>query len=312
MSHLGRRDSGDVAGGGGGGGVTPEELAVVAAQAQAAQATADSKVARVGDTMTGALTAPQLITPGNFEKTKECSPVTVYRSPVDNVTGTIGIKLPPLTEAVMLLLEVTMFQYVASRSANKIMISGFFNPTAGTVAAVSAISFDTFSVGNVRIAYDGANFRVLLGVPTSVWRWPLFSVKTLSTYGELPTNPDLWGVSILNVVDENAISYKVNVTVNNGLTPDSRFAPIARGRITNTYGGFSLQYGDLAVTKVSTGLYSITFSTADPRKLMFFPESVNPVKASSTGTSGTSELTLRMWDQAGVLTNAVGDLYIWT
>ena len=88
-------------------------------------------------------------------------------------------------------------------------------------------------------------------------------------------------------------------------------APVARGRITNTYGGFSLKYGDLAVTKISTGLYSITFSTADPRKLMFFPESTSPVTSTTAGASGTSELTLRMWDQAGALTNAVGELYIW-
>ena len=315
MSNLGRRDSGDVAGGGGGG-VTPGELAAVRTIAQTAQATADGKVAKAGDTMTGALVAPKFTGPQestNIAATaRTMSGLAPWGRRVSNAPGTLAIKLlgdwQNITAGPMLALSFTLYDY--NRGACLIIIGGYINLSGGFTrwTSPSAYISDQRIVSRVRLGVTAdREVYILLDTPSGVWAYPTIALNSATqgwTIGYDLSQNVAYDISST----PPALTTFSNVSLNAGFIPASGYSPAARGYLNGSTGAFTLKYGDMAVTKTGTGAYQISSGSLAGFKAEIVIESATPILP-ATFDAATS--TLRTWDISGNPADASGNIFVW-
>jgi hypothetical protein len=308
MSNLDRRDSGDVAGGGGGGGVTPAEL-------QAAIAT---RVAKAGDTMTGALTAPKFVGTGKIERAtsgsrrQSASYSLLDTWQMNNATnaGLLIIRMPVITVNTMCSFKIALGTNADSKSSGTIEIGGYWlytNP-ASVATRPTVRSFNFNLVNRIRLALDTeGRHSIVLNTPGNTWAYPrvtiYFAEQGWYTTNDLSTG---WEYQILGTLPE--YTSIIEPELNAGLVPASGYSPAARGYLNGSTGAFTLKYGDMAVTKTGTGAYQIASGSLAGFKAELAIESAIPILP-ATFDAATS--TLRTWDLSGNPADASGNIFVW-
>jgi len=296
--------------GGSGGDVTPAELAAVEAKADAAQATANSKVSKAGDTMTGALTAPAfkgvLVATANTSKRTMSAHFFSARTKVYD--STLGIRVPvSVGIAHLLQMTISLLNFAPEGHGTQVIITGRLTP-AGLTSHTEAIVFNQHAVNSVRFAWDGTNHWILLDTPSKNWDNPKLGIDVIWGDTAEVTDSNAIAVSFLSTAEVSAMAMRNTPVINQGLFPDSRSAPAARGHLNGATGAFTLKYGDIAVTKTGTGAYQIASGSLGGFEVEMQLRSAVPMLP-PTWDAATS--TLRTWDLSGNPADASGNIFVW-
>ena len=328
MSNLDFEDKEE--GGGSGGDVTSGELAAVEAKADAAQATADGKVAKAGGTMTGELTVPKAI--GRFETSAiEGNDIAVMSRSVylrgveaSTVTGVMAIKLPVININLratfnMLLFDTAVAPGGVARAQGLLVLGGTFMAN-GEATRISAFSSNAHMVKAVRTAWDGTNHYILLEDVSRVWGLPAVNIDILESRHAVELPVAEWSLTFMDAGAEAALDITSTVTMNSGLVPDRIRGPVAKGYLNGSTGVYTTVFDDLgiAVTKTGTGTYQISHGSTELHQLEYL------ISQSSSSTkllvwnqfnSTASPITLKVFDistSTPVLTDdSWGALILW-
>ena len=295
-------------------------LTTVETTADSAQATAESKVSKSGDTMTGPLAAPKF--DGLLERAaqqtgnpRNCyvnSAVKVWQHSAANATGAIAIRLPATDT--MFTMSMSLYQRLTNPAYTFIGVGGQVRNSGGSPLWQTPLAYcgNAASVGRIRFGYKDGYCLIVLGDETSAWVYPLLAVHSMAqgwAEGDLANNleitlePDLSDITFTatNLIPGSSLW-------NKGLMPDRVYVPVARGTLTGATGAFVLQYGDIALTKMGTGVYNLTSSTLTGFSAQLILDSAVPLIA----TWNSTDSTLRIRDEDKNPTDANGKILIWT
>lgn len=96
-----------------------------------------------------------------------------------SVTGTLKIKLPVGLNNTMMSFNVTIFNY-SDAGSTTFNVSGYNHSTGWLSATVTSNDHSLAQYGNtVRLAFDGTNACLLIGITGTVWQYPKVSITNV-------------------------------------------------------------------------------------------------------------------------------------
>lgn len=139
--------------------------------------------------------------------------VAMIRDTNATVTGTLKITLPFSWTNTMLRMTIKGYNYKFNESAWDLTIGGYTYSTTPAWFNYHTVVSGRPPFSSVRLAHDGTNCVILLGITSTTWNFPTIEVSEVIASASQTSGWDgTWGMSF--ITDETGIAYIVTPTLN--------------------------------------------------------------------------------------------------